>query len=65
MGKNEPVKVYELVGLKEQGISDKKKQVLDLFHEGYKHYRQKDWQNAKKYFSQVLTIDHADGPSKT
>ena len=65
MGKNEPVKVYELVGLKEQGISDKKKQVLDLFREGYKYYRQKDWQNAKKYFNQVLTVDRTDGPSKT
>ncbi len=65
MGKNEPVQVYELVGLKEEGIPDKKQQVLDIFREGYKNYRAKNWQNAKNYFGQVLAIDRTDGPSKT
>ena len=65
MGKNEPVKVYELVGLKEEGIPDKKQQVLDIFREGYGNYRAKNWQNAKNYFGQVLAIDRMDGPSKT
>ncbi len=65
MGKNEPVKVYELVGLKEEGIPDKKQQVLDIFREGYGNYRAKNWQNAKNYFGQVLAIDRTDGPSKT
>ncbi|MCK4560710.1 MAG: adenylate/guanylate cyclase domain-containing protein [Calditrichia bacterium] len=65
MGKNEPVRVYELVGLKEEGIPDKKQQVLDIFREGYENYRAKNWQNAKNYFDQVLAIDRTDGPSKT
>ena len=65
MGKNEPVRVFELVGLKEQGIPDKKKQVLDIFHEGYKNYQSKNWENAKKYFQQALSFDRTDGPSQT
>jgi adenylate cyclase len=65
MGKNEPVKVYELVGLKEEGITDRKKQVLDIFHEGYKKYQSGDWESAKKYFEQALTIERTDGPSQT
>ena len=65
MGKNEPVKVHELVGITQDGIPDKTKQVLDIFQEGYTKYQSKDWAGAKKYFEQVLTIDRMDGPSKT
>jgi adenylate cyclase len=65
MGKNEPVKVFELVGLKDSGIPDKKKQILDIYREGYENYKAKNWQNAKNYFNQVLAIDRLDGPSKT
>jgi adenylate cyclase len=65
MGKNEPVKVHELVGIKEDGIPDRKQQVLDIFREGYVNYQVKDWEKAKSYFNQALTIDRTDGPSKT
>jgi adenylate cyclase len=65
MGKNEPVKVHELVGITQEGIPDKKRQVLDIFHEGYKYYQLRNWENAIKYFEQVLTIDRTDGPSQT
>jgi adenylate cyclase len=34
-GKTEPAKVYELVGLTENGISKQKQQVLDIFHQGF------------------------------
>ena len=64
-GKTEPVKVYELVGLKETGVPDKKQQVLDIFAKGFECYLRQDWQTAKTYFSQALTIDRTDGPSKT
>jgi len=65
MGKNEPVRVFELVGMKDSGIPDKKKQILDIYREGYENYQAKNWQNAKNYFNQVLAIDRTDGPSKT
>jgi adenylate cyclase len=65
MGKNEPVKVYELVGMTDSGIPDKKKQILDIYREGYENYQAKNWPNAKNYFNQVLAIDRTDGPSKT
>jgi len=65
MGKNEPVRVFELVGMKDSGIPDKKKQILDIYREGYENYQMKNWQNAKNYFNQVLAIDRLDGPSKT
>jgi adenylate cyclase len=65
MGKNEPVKVHELVGITQEGIPDKKRQVLDIFHEGYKKYQTRDWEGAIQYFEKVLAIDRTDGPSQT
>lgn len=64
-GKTEPVKVYELVGLKEKGIPDQKQQILYLFQEGFKAYLGQNWETAVNYFKQVLNIDRLDGPSKT
>jgi adenylate cyclase len=63
-GKTEPLKVYELVGLKEKGISDKKSQILDIFEKGFESYLGQNWESAKTYFKQALTIDRNDGPSR-
>ncbi len=64
-GKTTPEKVYELVGLKETGIPDARKQVLDIFERGFELYLKQEWQTAQNYFKQALAIDRYDGPSKT
>jgi adenylate cyclase len=65
IGKTKPIKVYELVGLKEKGIPAAKQQVLDIFAKGFESYLNREWQVAHKYFQQGLAIDRNDSPSKT
>ncbi len=64
-GKTAPEKVYELVGLTDVGISDAKKQVLDIFEKGFELYLKQEWQLSQNYFKQALAIDRFDNPSKT
>jgi adenylate cyclase len=63
-GKTEPVKVYELIALREKGITDKKQQMLALFAQGFNNYLRQNWEDAYKLFQQALTIEPNDGPSR-
>lgn len=63
-GKTEPVKVYELVGLTESGVSEKKSQVIQFFDKGIENYLIQNWDKAIKYFQQAISIDHMEGPSR-
>ncbi len=63
-GKNEPVKVYELVGTREKGISEDMQRVLELFRGGFEAYLGQSWAQALNYFEQALAIRPNDGPSK-
>jgi len=63
-GKTEPAKVYELIGLTENGISDRKNQAIQFFSQGIEHYLSQNWELAIKYFKQALEADHMDNPSK-
>jgi len=65
IGKTRPVKVYELVGLREKGIPAAKQQVLDVFARGFESYLNRNWEEALGYFQQALTVDRLDNPSKT
>jgi adenylate cyclase len=64
IGKTEPVRVYELMGLAEKGISDKTKQVIGLFKLGFENYLSQNWEMAIKYFRDVLRLEPLDGPAK-
>ncbi len=63
-GKTEPVWVYELLGLTENGVSDDMIRVIELFKKGLSHYLKRDWDSAINYFMQVLAIKKDDGPAK-
>jgi adenylate cyclase len=63
-GKTEPVRVYELVALREQNITDKRQQLLALFTNGFENYLHQKWEDAYKMFQQALAIDPNDGPSR-
>ncbi len=63
VGKNEPVRVYEVLGRKGQ-VDPQKMQVIDLFAEGVSKYRERKWDEAISMFEQGLAIDPSDGPCR-
>lgn len=63
-GKNQPVSVYELVGLQPETIADQKKWAIDLYHEGRGHYLNRKFTSAMTSFGRILEeIDNHDKPS--
>jgi adenylate cyclase len=65
VGKEQPVRVYELLGISEADVSDKKKKAVEIYLKGLELYRSKQWDQAEAVFRQALEIDPADGPSQT
>ena len=45
-------------------ITEDKRQILDLFAEGRRHYKLMDFDKARDSFAKALQIDPEDGPSK-
>jgi adenylate cyclase len=56
-GKKEPVKVYELLGTIKMEMSSSKRQSLELYHEGLKLYRARQWEEANAYMQQAYSLD--------
>ena len=53
-GKNEPVKIYELVGLRSDPIDDKKQQVIELYHKGRDLFLKRKFRQAMNEFALIL-----------
>jgi len=64
VGKQKPVKVFELIDRKGE-IQEAKREVLDLYEEGLREYRKREWQKAISLFQKALDKDPNDGPSLT
>lgn len=64
VGKQKPVKVFELIDRKGE-IQEAQREVLDLYEEGLREYRKKEWQKAISLFQKALDKDPHDGPSLT
>jgi adenylate cyclase len=63
VGKNEPIKVYEL--LEESGkLSDQKESMLEHYNKGLALFSQTRWQDARSAFLNALRVDRDDAPSK-
>jgi adenylate cyclase len=56
-GKDQPVKIFELVGLKDQPISDDQKRVIDHYQQARRYYLDRNFPLAMAEFGQVLAID--------
>jgi adenylate cyclase len=56
-GKNEPVRVYELLGLSTMPLTEEQKQSHELYHEGLKLYRNRNWAEAIAYMEQAMKLD--------
>ncbi|MFI5252912.1 MAG: CHASE2 domain-containing protein [Bacteroidota bacterium] len=64
VGKTEPVKVYELFGLTENGIAPEVTKFLQLYHNGLQLHRQQKWEEAISSFEQSLTLRPGDYPAQ-
>ena len=64
VGKEQPVRVYELLGLSEADVAEKKKKAVEIYLKGLELYRSKQWDQAEAVFRQVLEVDPDDGPSQ-
>lgn len=62
VGKDEPIRVYEVLGRKGE-VDAQMMQVVDLFTEGVAKYRERHWDEAISFFEQALEIDPIEGPS--
>jgi adenylate cyclase len=63
-GKKKPVKVYELVGLKDDDVETNFKEMLNRYQKGFDSYLMRDWAMAQNHFRQALQIKTDDGPSR-
>ena len=61
-GKNEPIRIYELVDHRLRGAGAKEMKVK-AFEEGLAHYRAQKWDEATKCFKNCLDLDPKDGPA--
>ena len=61
-GKNEPIRIYELVDHRLRGAGAKEMKVK-AFEEGLAHYRAQKWDEASKCFKNCLDLDATDGPA--
>ncbi|BAZ48309.1 adenylate/guanylate cyclase with GAF and PAS/PAC sensors [Nostoc sp. NIES-4103] len=59
-GRNEPVSIYELVGLRSEPISSEKMQVIEHYHKGREYYLKRDFNLARREFAKVLAADNQD-----
>ena len=63
-GRAEPVRVYELIATKEEGVSEDIQKVKELFDKGFESYLAQEWDTAIDLFQKTLSIKRDDGPSK-
>lgn len=59
-GRNEPVAIYELIGLCSDSIKSEKLQVIEYYQKGREYYLNRDFEKAKAEFDNVLEIDKHD-----
>ncbi|WP_208346714.1 adenylate/guanylate cyclase domain-containing protein, partial [Aetokthonos hydrillicola] len=59
-GRNEPVAIYELLGLRSDSISSDKQQVVEHYHKGRQYYQNRQFTFAKSEFAKVLEINPND-----
>ncbi len=62
-GKNEPIRIYELVDHRLKGAGAKEMKVK-AFEEGLAFYRTQKWDEAVKCFKNCLDLDPKDGPAE-
>jgi len=57
-GKNQPVSVYELIGLKSDPLGETQSQIIEHYHKAREHYLARKFSKAVAEFAEVLELDH-------
>jgi len=57
-GKNQPVGIYELIGLKSDPLSPVQTQIIEHYHAAREHYLARKFSKAVAEFAEVLELDH-------
>ncbi|HTX17411.1 MAG TPA: CHASE2 domain-containing protein [Bacteroidota bacterium] len=63
-GKTKPIKVFELLGKKENGVTEQKIAAVEAYHRGLELYRHRQFTEAIEEFTKAISIDPFDSPSK-
>jgi adenylate cyclase len=63
-GKNKPVRIYELLGFKDDKTSGQSNEMILEYKRGFKNYLLRDWDQAISNFEKALMLNTDDGPSK-
>ncbi|MGA7162037.1 MAG: CHASE2 domain-containing protein [Bacteroidota bacterium] len=63
-GKTKPIKVFELLGRKNDSVPKEKISAIEKYLVGLELYRQKKFEEAIRKFNEALSIDPTDTPSK-
>ncbi|AKG22469.1 adenylate/guanylate cyclase domain-containing protein [Calothrix sp. 336/3] len=59
-GRNEPVAIYELIGLRTDTVPGEQISLIEHYHQGRHFYLTQDFERAKAEFAKVLDIDRQD-----
>jgi adenylate cyclase len=59
-----PIRIYELMALKEETLDIQTREILQYFGEGYRLYLAQNWDWAMNQFRQVLQINGEDAPAR-
>ncbi len=59
-GRNEPVAIYELLGVRSDPISSQKLELIEHYHKGREYYLNREFTSAETEFAKVLTLDNTD-----
>jgi adenylate cyclase len=62
-GKEEPVKIFELVGFRNE-VDGKKMEMIERFRKGLHQYRRREWEAAQETLSRLLRDMPNDGPTR-
>jgi adenylate cyclase len=63
-GKTELIRVFELIGVREEPIGPEREEFLALYQEGLRLYRQRAWAEALVAFERALRLQAGDRPSE-
>ena len=63
-GREQVLRIYELIGVADVPLSAEKKELLDLYEAGLSPYRERRWDEALELFRKCLLLCAEDGPSR-
>jgi adenylate cyclase len=63
-GKTEPIRVYEVLGLKNGSLPADVQEFIGWYAKGLSSYRERDWSTAVRNFQHALILQPEDYPSQ-